>query len=58
MILFKVCPKCQGDVCLKEDIFGKFLSCLQCGYLKDVELAYKRPRERPDVRIDQEYKAA
>ena len=58
MILFKLCPKCQGDVCLKEDIFGKFLSCLQCGYLKDVELAYKRLRERPDVRIDQEYKAA
>ena len=58
MIMFKVCPKCQGDLCLKEDIFGKFLSCLQCGYLRDVKLSYQRPRKVPAVRIDQEYKAA
>ena len=58
MILFKVCPKCQGDLYLKEDIFGKFLSCLQCGYLRDVELSHQRSRKAPAVRIDQEYKAA
>jgi predicted nucleic acid-binding Zn ribbon protein len=37
MIKFKTCPKCRGDLYLSEDIFGKYLSCLQCGYLKDVE---------------------
>lgn len=37
MIKFKVCPKCRGDLYLGEDIFGKYLSCMQCGYLKDVE---------------------
>ena len=36
MIHFKVCPRCHGDVYLREDIFGKYLSCLQCGYLKDL----------------------
>ena len=37
LIKFKVCPRCRGDLFLGEDVFGKYLSCLQCGYLKDVE---------------------
>jgi len=36
MINFKGCPKCRGDIHVAEDIFGKYLSCLQCGYLKDL----------------------
>jgi DNA-directed RNA polymerase subunit M/transcription elongation factor TFIIS len=32
----KGCPKCGGDLCLREDQYGKFLNCLQCGYLKDL----------------------
>ena len=36
MIKFKSCPKCRGDLSLGQDIFGKYLSCLQCGYLKDI----------------------
>ena len=36
MIAFKACPKCRGDINVAEDIFGKYLSCLQCGYLKDL----------------------
>ena len=36
MIKFKLCPRCRGDLYLAEDIFGRYLSCLQCGYLKDV----------------------
>ena len=36
MIKFKLCPRYRGDLCLAEDIFGRYLSCLQCGYLKDV----------------------
>jgi DNA-directed RNA polymerase subunit M/transcription elongation factor TFIIS len=39
MIQLKACPKCQGDFYLTEDSFGKFLSCFQCGYIKDLELA-------------------
>jgi len=33
--LLGACPKCNGDLSFAEDIFGKYLSCLQCGYLKD-----------------------
>ena len=36
MIKFKGCPKCGGDLCSREDQYGKFLNCLQCGYLKDL----------------------
>ena len=38
MIQLKACPKCQGDFYVTEDSFGKFLSCFQCGYIKDLEL--------------------
>lgn len=37
MIEFKGCPKCQGDLHLSKDRFGKYMSCLQCGYLRDLE---------------------
>ena len=43
MIKFKFCPKCRGDLYLAEDIFGKYLSCLQCGYLKDLPLVEQQP---------------
>ncbi len=36
MFKFKSCPRCHGDLFLAKDIFGKYLSCLQCGYLKDL----------------------
>lgn len=35
-IKLKGCPKCRGDLYFSEDMFGKYLSCLQCGYLRDV----------------------
>ena len=44
MIKFKFCPKCRGDLYLAEDIFGKYISCLQCGFLKDL------PEEKPEQR--------
>ena len=52
MIKFKVCPRCQGDLYLKEDIFGRYLSCLQCGYLRDVQAINPRADSNPDVRIE------
>lgn len=36
MIKFKGCPRCGGDLILAEDMFGKYLSCLQCGFLRDM----------------------
>jgi DNA-directed RNA polymerase subunit M/transcription elongation factor TFIIS len=37
VINFKVCPRCTGDLYLTEDVFGKYASCIQCGYMKDIE---------------------
>ena len=58
MIRFKICPRCRGDLYQTKDIFGTFLSCMQCGYLKDIE---KVPSGRkPDtlVEIEEEKEAA
>ena len=43
MIKFKECPRCQGDLYLTEDAFGRFLSCMQCGYLRDLEQPAREP---------------
>ncbi len=33
MLWLKSCPRCdKGDLCQDMDIFGYFVSCLQCGY--------------------------
>lgn len=36
MYWLKSCPKCQGDLCLEQDHYGAFQTCLQCGYLKEL----------------------
>lgn len=36
MFRLKSCPKCRGDLYLGEDIFGKYLNCLQCGLVRDL----------------------
>ena len=36
MMYLRECPKCHGDLNTGEDIHGKYVSCMQCGYLKDV----------------------
>ena len=50
MIKFKLCPRCRGDLYLGEDIFGAYYSCLQCGYLRDVE----KPKPASDLVADTE----
>ena len=50
MIKFKNCPRCRGDLYLSQDIHGKFYSCLQCGYLRDVfEVNEPRIRTRKEA---------
>ena len=45
MLFFKGCPKCLGDMYVDRDVFGTFIECLQCGYLRDVE---RRERSNGD----------
>ena len=42
MMLFKACPRCSGDLRETMDIYGRYLSCIQCGHTRDL----------PDVRFD------
>ena len=32
MIYFKACPRCQGDMHLTRDLYGRYVECFQCGY--------------------------
>ncbi len=44
MLLLKSCPKCKGDLQLRDDFDGFFLSCIQCGYARDFQ---KSRAEKP-----------
>jgi hypothetical protein len=37
VIAFKICPKCGGNLGIESDCYGKYLSCIQCGYEKDIK---------------------
>ena len=36
MLKLKGCPRCQGDLQLAADTYGKYVNCLQCGFTKDL----------------------
>ena len=36
MVWLKACPKCKGDLFLDQDHYGKYQSCMQCGYMRDL----------------------
>lgn len=42
MILFKACPRCEGDVHATGDQYGPYYQCLQCGFMAD-ELEEPQP---------------
>ena len=37
MYFLKQCPRCTGDLATDSDQYGEFVSCLQCGYCKDIQ---------------------
>ena len=43
VVLFKVCPRCSGDLLVNSDMHGRYVECLQCGYMGEFpdELATK-----------------
>lgn len=45
-IYFKACPRCQGDMHLVNDLFGKYLECLQCGHEGDLK---EEARTAPNI---------
>ena len=38
MVYLKSCPKCLGDLTVAQDGYGTFIRCLQCGFMKDLEV--------------------
>ncbi len=61
VIKFKGCPKCQGDLYLNRDSYGRYVSCIQCGFVKDLsEQAVMPVIQKPEpVAIDpKEYQLA
>ena len=54
---FNACPKCSGDLEMRRDVYGMFVSCLQCGLQRDldapvagVELDKRQPAAAPAPR--------
>ena len=45
MMVLKSCPRCKGDLYLKKDHDGAYLSCMQCGYMKDLN------EDTPAIRV-------
>ena len=33
MYWLKACPRCRGDLHEEKDLYGAYVSCIQCGYL-------------------------
>ena len=36
MLELKACPRCAGDLYKNRDLYGNYVECLQCGYMKDL----------------------
>ena len=50
MVLFKSCPKCgTGDLLKSGDMFGEYVECVQCGFVKDLVPEPKPVSSQVDV---------
>ena len=58
MIRFKECPRCKGDLYLAEDAYGRYFSCLQCGYLHDIKQGESNSEPGPVPSEEQEREVA
>jgi len=55
MIRLKDCPKCRGDLVFRQDQYGSFFSCVQCGLIKDmIESESKRNVSTKVIRVKED----
>ena len=56
MIYYKGCTKCGGDMHDSRDAYGSYVTCMNCGFLKDTP---RDPSELtasiPAVTVDPEF---
>ncbi len=45
MFWFKCCPRCSGDLFKDSDQYGPFVTCLQCGFSKDIASQVEGPQK-------------
>jgi len=36
MMMLKSCPRCSGDLRESSDMYGSYVTCMQCGHLADI----------------------
>ena len=36
MVWMKNCPRCGGDIYCESDVYGSYIECAQCAFLRDV----------------------
>ena len=56
MIYLKSCPKCHGDLTLGRDSYGTFMSCLQCGFMRDIDVTPTRAAARDPAAVPAPYR--
>lgn len=37
MLGWQTCPKCKGKIHIDRDMYGWFVECITCGYIRDLE---------------------
>lgn len=42
MFWLKSCPHCTGDLLEAKDQYGRYVTCIQCGFSKDVPAGNQR----------------
>jgi len=45
------CPKCGGNLYMDKDYHGWYEQCLQCAYMRDLEVIYEKKKP---VKIESE----
>ena len=43
------CPRCQGFVAIRDDQYGRYHSCVMCGWVQDVEPAPRETRAEKEA---------
>jgi hypothetical protein len=54
MLLKKQCPKCGGRLLINADRYGAYVSCIQCGWSKDLTPGEQLPKV---TNLDEAYPA-
>mgnify|MGYP001377978126 FL=1 len=58
MVYYRSCPNCRGDMHSREDVYGNFRECLQCGLIQDLKELANKMKQAVSDRSDKKGAAA